>query len=57
MKLKNIERIKICFHEAEEHRENKLTRLEGQRRQVLIACGRLDITPTTTTRSALIVRY
>jgi hypothetical protein len=44
-------------HEADDLRENKLAGLEGQHRQVLIACGRLDLTPTTTTRSALLVRY
>jgi len=44
-------------HEAEGLRENKHTGLEGQHRQVLIACGRLEVTPTTTTRSALLVRY
>jgi len=43
-------------HEAEGRRGNKLTGL-GLHRQVLTACGRLDLTPTTTTRSALLVCY
>jgi len=45
------------FYESEGLRENKLTGLEGQHRQVLIAFGRLDLTPPTTTRSAMLVRY
>jgi hypothetical protein len=44
-------------NETEGNGENKLTGLEGKHRQVLTACGRLDLTPTTTTRSALLVRY
>jgi len=31
--------------------------MKSEHRQVLTPCGRLDLTPATTTRSALLVRY